>query len=303
MKRNVNLPYVSRYISGDSLNLKWLKAVTVNDNRSARHLEWHDHNELELIFPLRGHYQYEFKGHKPVSIGSDNFIVIPSGVMHRLDEAIDPPGARIHIYLKDPAHRSSLGGTFTAAEYAVLYRTLSRRPLSSLRAPPRMKASLAPLERIIIPDEEHLSDDAKMRARFLCCLVLCECGSGSLSSAGRFDNHIDNHIFDEAVEWLKRNHSTRIRMDRLIDHIGYSRPMFFDLFKRQTNMTPGEFLRNYRIKKAKEMLSRTDMSALDIGKMCGLGAPAHFSRLFKKMTGITPLAYRQRKSHPSRSST
>lgn len=299
MKRTVNLPYVSRYISGDSLNLKWLKAVTVNDNRSARRLEWHDHNELELILPLRGHYQYEFKGHKPVSIGSDNFIVIPSGVMHRLDEAIDPPGARIHIYLKDPAHRSSLGGTFTAAEYAVLYRTLSRRPLSSLRAPPRMKAALAPLGRLIIPDEEHLSDDAKMRARFLCCLVLCECVADSSSSVDRSDNH----IFDEAVEWLERNYSSRIHMDRLIDHIGYSRPVFFDLFKRQTNMTPGEFLRNYRIKKAKEMLSRTDMSALDVGKTCGLGAPAHFSRLFKKMTGITPLAYRQRKSHPSRSST
>lgn len=301
MKRTVklNLPYVSRYISGDSLNLKWLKAVTVNDNISARRLEWHDHNELELIFPLRGHYQYEFKGHKPVSLGSDNFIVIPSGVMHRLDEAIDPPGARIHIYLKDPAHRSSLGGTFTAAEYAVLYRTLSRRPLSSLRAPQRMKAALAPLGRIIIPDDEELSKEAKMRARFLCCLVLCECVAGSSSPAGRSDNH----IFDEAVKWLERNYSSRIRMDRLIDHIGYSRPMFFDLFKRQINMTPGEFLRNYRIKKAKEMLSRTDMPALDIGKACGLGAPAHFSRLFKKMTGLTPLAYRQRKSHQSRSST
>jgi len=127
----------------------------------------------------------------------------------------------------------------------------------------------------------------------------CECGSGSSSSAGRSDNH----IFDEAVEWLERNFSSRIHMDRLIDHIGYSRPMFFDLFKRQTNMTPGEFLRNYRIKKAKEMLLRTDMPALDVGKACGLGAPAHFSRLFKKMTGLTPLAYRQRKSHPSRSST
>ena len=299
MNRTVKLPYVSRYISGDSLNLKWLKAVTVNDNRSARRLEWHDHNELELIFPLRGHYQYEFKGHKSVSIDSDNFIVIPSGVMHRLDEEIDPPGARIHIYLNDPAHRSSVGGTFTAAEYAMLYRMLLHRPLISLRAPPRMKAALTPLGRIIIPDKENLSDEAKMRARFLCCLVLCECVAGSSSPAGRSDNH----IFDEAVKWLERNYSSRIHMDRLIDHIGYSRPMFFDLFKRQTNMTPGEFLRNYRIKKAKEMLLRTDMPALDVGKACGLGAPAHFSRLFKKMTGLTPLAYRQRKSHPSRSST
>ena len=58
-------------------------------------------------------------------------------------------------------------------------------------------------------------------------------------------------------------------------------------------MTPGEFLRNYRLKKAKEMLSHTNMPVLCIGKACGLGAPAHFSRLFKKMTGLTPLAYRR----------
>ena len=50
MNKIVKLPYVSRYFSGDLLNLKWLKAVTVNDNRSARRLEWHDHDELELPF-------------------------------------------------------------------------------------------------------------------------------------------------------------------------------------------------------------------------------------------------------------
>lgn len=298
MNGTVKLPYVSCYFPGDLLNLKWLKAVTVNDNRSAKYLEWHYHDELELIFPLKGHYQYEFKKHRPVSLGSESFIVIPGGVMHRLDEAIDPPGARIHIYLKTPTHRSSAVGTFTAAEYARLYRTLSQQPLRCLCAPPRLKAALAALGRIIIPDKEDLSEDAEMRVRFLCCLVLCECVSGGSGAVGRSDSH----IIEEAIEWLKRNYSSHVHMDRLIDHIGYSRPMFFDLFKKQMNMTPGEFLRNYRLGKAKEMLSQTDMPTLYVGKACGLGAPAHFSRLFKKMTGLTPLAYRQRKSQPDTTS-
>ena len=294
MRRTVKLPYASRYLSGDLLNLGWLKAVTVNDSRSARRLEWHEHDELEIIFPLKGHYKYEFKGHRPVLLGSEDFTVIPGGVMHRLDDAIDPPGARIHIYLKNPIDRSAADGTFTSAEHARLYRTLSRRPLRCLRAPPRLKAALAPLARIIIPGKEDLSEDARMRVRFLCCLVLCECVSGSSGAVGRSDSH----IFDEAVKWLERNYSSHVPMDRLVAHIGYSRPMFFDLFKRQTNMTPGEFLRNFRIRKAKEMLSRTNMPVRCVGKACGLGAPAHFSRLFKKMTGLTPLAYRQRKSKP-----
>ena len=77
-------------------------------------------------------------------------------------------------------------------------------------------------------------------------------------------------------------------------YFGYSRARFFALFKQQTKMTPSEYLRNFRIEKAKELLVRTDLPAVQIGRACGLGDPAHFSRLFSRMTGYTPLAYRRR---------
>lgn len=291
MKSKVKLPYVSRYISGERLHLGWLKAVTVNNNMSAQRLEWHAHDELELIFPLRGHYQYEFKRLKPVLLGNDGFIAIPGGVMHRMNEAIDPPGARIHIYLKNPADRSTAKGGFTAAEYSRLYQTLSRHPLTHLRVSPRLKAALSPLGRIIISGSPDLSEDSVMRIRFLCCLALCGCASRDSSAEGLSDDR----TIGDAVKWLERNYSSHVHMDRLIDHIGYSRPRLFALFKKQMNMTPGEYLRNYRVEKAKEMLLRTDMSAADVGKACGLGTPAQFAHLFKKMTGHTPLTYRRRK--------
>ena len=292
MKRTVKLPYFSRYFSGEQLNLGWLKAVTANDSMSARRLEWHSHDELEIVFPLKGQYQYEFRGRRPVSLDSESFTVIPGGVMHRLNEAIDPPGVRMHLYLKDHADRSTARGGFTAAEYARLYQALTRHPLTRLHASHQLKAALSPLGRIVLSDASDISEAAQLQARFLCCLVLC----GSVSRSSRPVDKSDSCIFDEAVEWLKRNYSSRIRMDRLIDHIGYSRPRFFELFKRQTNMTPGEYLRSYRLEKAKELLVRTDMPANSVGKACGLGTPAQFSHLFKKMTGLTPLVYRRQKS-------
>ncbi len=292
MKQTVKLPYVSHYISGEQLHLGWLKAVTVNSNASARRLEWHAHDELELIFPLRGHFQYEFMRRRKVSLGNESFIAIPGGVMHRLSEAIDPPGARIHIYLKDPADKSTAKGAFTAAEYSRLYQTLSQNPLTRLRVSPQLKAALSPLGRIIVPDSADLSEVAIMRARFLCCLVLCGCAS---HTAGK-DDISDDRVIGEAVGWLERNFSSFVHMDRLVDYIGYSRPRLFALFKKQMNMTPGEYLRSYRIEKAKSMLLRTDLSAAEVGKACGLGAPAQFAHLFKKMTGLTPLAYRAQRS-------
>lgn len=289
MEQTVKLPYCSRYFPGDQVKLGWLKAITSNDRVSARHLNWHAHDELELIFPLRGHYRYEFRGRRSVIIDNESFIVIPKDTPHRLSEAIDPPGGRLHLYLRNPSGRITPDGTFTKQEYARLYQTLSRRILKCVPSTPLLKTAIAALGKIVTTGPTPLSGDDTLQARLLCGLALCTSATGKAPAP----NKSPSRIFAEAVSWLEHNHSTCVHMDRLVDRIGYSRARFFALFKQQTKMTPSEYLRNFRIEKAKEMLVRTDLSAAHIGKACGLGDPAHFSRLFNRMTGYTPLAYRR----------
>ena len=289
MEQTVKLPYCSRYFPGDQLKLGWLKAITSNDRASARHLNWHTHDELELIFPLRGHYRYEFRGRRSVIVDNESFVLIPSGTPHRMVEAIDPPGGRLHLYLRNPSSRIIPGGTFTRQEYARLYRALFQRTLKSIPSAPLLKPTVSALGKIITQSPLPLSDDNTLQARLLSSLALCSSATGKTSAT----NKSPSRTFAEAVSWLERNHSTCVHMDRLVDRIGYSRARFFALFKQQTKMTPSEYLRNFRIEKAKEMLVRTDLSAAHIGKACGLGDPAHFSRLFNRMTGYTPLAYRR----------
>lgn len=290
MEQTVKLPYCSRYFPGAQMGLGWLKAMTSNDRISARHLNWHEHNELELIFPLRGHYRYEFKGRRGVIVDNESFLVIPSAIPHRMAEAIDPPGGRLHLYLRNPSGRITPDGTFTKQEYARLYRTLSRRALKCVSCMPLLKTAVAALGKIIATGPLPLSDDDTLQARLLCGLALCTSATGKAPAT----NKSPSRIFAEAISWMERNHSTCVHMNRLVERIGYSRARFFALFKQQTKMTPSEYLRNFRIEKAKELLVRTDLPAVHIGRTCGLGDPAHFSRLFSRMTGYTPLAYRRR---------
>lgn len=289
MEQTVKLPYCTRYFPGKQMKLSWLKAITSNDRLSARHLNWHDHNELELIFPLRGHYRYEFRGRRSVIIDNESFIVIPKATSHRMAEAIDPPGGRLHLYLRNPSGRMAPDGTFTAQEYARLYQTLSQRALKNIPSSPLLKTTISALGKIITQSPIPLSDDDVLQARLLCGLALCTSATGKVSATSRSPSR----IFAEAISWLEHNYSTCVHMDRLVERIGYSRARFFALFKQQTRMTPSEYLRNFRIEKAKELLVRTDRPAAHIGKACGLGDPAHFSRLFSRMTGYTPLAYRR----------
>ena len=152
MEQTVKLPYCSRYFPGDLIGLRWLKAVTSNDRLSARRLNWHTHDELELIFPLRGHYRYEFKGHRSIVVDNESFLIIPRATSHRMAEAIDPPGGRLHLYLRNPSGRITADGTFTAHEYARLYQTMSRRTLKSIPSTPLLKTAIAALGKIVPQD-------------------------------------------------------------------------------------------------------------------------------------------------------
>ena len=290
MEKEVRLPYCSRYFPGTQMGLGWLKAVTSNDRCAARHLNWHEHDELEITFPVKGHYRYEIGGRRTVTVDSESFIVLPRNIPHRLAESIDPPGGRLHFYLRNPSSRLSPGGSLTAQEYAQIYRSLSRISLKPIPAPPLLKTTIAALGKFIATGPMPLPDGDKMQARLLCSLALSTVATAKASAPDRSPSR----IFAEAVSWMERNYAASIHMDRLVERIGYSRARFFALFRQQTKMTPSEYLRNYRLEKAKEMLVRTKLPAAHIGKACGLGDPAHFSRLFSRMTGYTPLAYRRR---------
>ena len=295
MEREVKLPYCSRYFPGKLMKLDWLKAITVNDRLTARQLDWHAHDELEVIFPLRGHYRYEFKRRRTVMVDSDSFLVIPPNTPHRLEESIDPPGGRLHLYLRRPSGRTGRLSAFSAAEYARLYEALVGLALKAVFSSSLLKTQISPLGKIVTGSPLPLSDGDTLRVRLLCGLVLCGCETSGAISTDRSPSQ----TFAEAVRWLERNYASPVRLDRLIERIGYSRARFFSLFRRQTKMTPSEYLRNYRIEKAKEMLVNTDLPVVRVGRACGLGDPAHFSRLFSKMTGCTPLAYRRQTTRPA----
>lgn len=64
------------------------------------------------------------------------------------------------------------------------------------------------------------------------------------------------------------------------------------LFKQETGKTVNEYLTNYRIERAKEMLKDPSQKLYDICFAVGYADPSYFSKLFKKITGFTPSSYR-----------
>ena len=66
------------------------------------------------------------------------------------------------------------------------------------------------------------------------------------------------------------------------------------LFKQETGETLFEYLTKVRIERAKELLLDPQTKFYEVSEAVGYSDPSHFSKVFKKMTGLTPSAFRDR---------
>lgn len=66
------------------------------------------------------------------------------------------------------------------------------------------------------------------------------------------------------------------------------------LFKRVAGMSVMDYLQSCRIAAAKKYLAKTDYTVSEISEKCGIGDSSNFSRSFKRITGLSPLKFRQK---------
>ena len=64
-------------------------------------------------------------------------------------------------------------------------------------------------------------------------------------------------------------------------------------FKKQTGMSPINYLIKVRLSHAKTVLENFDHAVNDVSKLCGFNNPTYFSSSFKKLTGLSPTEYRE----------
>ena len=83
-------------------------------------------------------------------------------------------------------------------------------------------------------------------------------------------------------------------IETMADAINSSAPHLFKLFKKETGITPIEFVRNARLEKSCEFLENSFLQMKQIGAATGMLNDSHFTRDFKKKYGITPTEYRRR---------
>ena len=84
----------------------------------------------------------------------------------------------------------------------------------------------------------------------------------------------------EAMNYIEQNFQNPITIENIAAVCGINRSYFGKIFRNSVGQSPQEFLMNYRMVKATELLKLTSLSIADIGSAVGYENQLHFSRAF-----------------------
>lgn len=96
------------------------------------------------------------------------------------------------------------------------------------------------------------------------------------------------------IEYIEQNYSIKIKTEEIASKMFFNKNYISKLFKKETGLSIHEFVKDIRIKEACKLLSTTQNTIADIAADCGFTDMKTFYSVFKKFTGCTPKAYRDR---------
>lgn len=276
------------------LGMGWISGVRRLEFTSAKASYWHRHEETALLGCLKGEMTYEFHGIPPITLSAGSFLVIPAQVEHRHLDEVDPVGQRVELLIDVSPRSRAKYALFTPAAARTLHATLLRKALTPTKCTKDVQTAFAELYDFAKSPARTFSEPDLGYIRLLVTRIL-------FGAAMPRKTHVEQPpaMMSTVLNWIEAHYNEPIDIDRLVAKIGFSRTHVFNLFRKQTGLTPADYLIRLRVKKACESLRNTSMNSKQIAEACGFSSPSRFNAAFKRQTGLTPSQWRVRASAAS----
>lgn len=103
------------------------------------------------------------------------------------------------------------------------------------------------------------------------------------------------------IDYLDANYTDEIDSAKLAKMAGLSVSQFNRRFRQLLRISPMEYLLSVRIQEAQQLLATTGENVGDIAAATGFCDQSHFTKRFRKVTGVAPLQYRKEFREPRKS--
>lgn len=100
-------------------------------------------------------------------------------------------------------------------------------------------------------------------------------------------------FLNKIIEFINENiENPKLSIDFILDHFKLSKMQLYRKLKAISDMTAGDLIRELRMRRAEELLREGILNVSEIAYRLDFSDPFHFSKAFKKRTGISPSEYK-----------
>lgn len=103
----------------------------------------------------------------------------------------------------------------------------------------------------------------------------------------------DHPVVNRLILHMQKHYRENLKISDLAGLVSMNVDYISTVFGKKTGMTPVLYLQNIRVEQAKRMLLSSKLSVSEIALQSGFADDAYFIRVFKRLTGHTPSAYRK----------
>lgn len=250
---------------------------------------YHDHDFTELTYILSGKGTYLVDG-TTYDVEAGDVIICNPGVKH----------TNIHVNPEEPTVEFFTG--FTGFHFKGMPPNSIVMPDGShiLRTTSDSKQEISKhcYEMVAENESNKLGKYFMLKAHLMQILLLMirdiRGSEDSIQAGCNFESYNKSYAVKKIINYLNENYEHKISLDQ-IAHNMYLSPVYISkIFKEETGESPINYLIKIRLEKAKDILLTSEGKSIkSIANRVGYDDVYHFSKLFKKYYGISPLYYRK----------
>ncbi|CAN5841288.1 hypothetical protein BH18ACI4_BH18ACI4_10270 [soil metagenome] len=118
--------------------------------------------------------------------------------------------------------------------------------------------------------------------------------TAGVGASREFSGGLSGPKLRRVLAFVADNYDSDLSLAELARVAGMSTFHFAREFKRTTGTTPHQYLIQFRVERAKGLLTGSELPLVEVSSRTGFSHQSHFTRLFRRLTGTTPQSYRLR---------
>ncbi|MCM3782397.1 AraC family transcriptional regulator [Neobacillus mesonae] len=250
----------------------------------------HFHSTYEIFYLMSGKREFFIKD-RTLVISEGDIVIISPNTLHRTANTAMPKHERLVVNIHE-CHMRSMDNA-----YHEVLKPLCEREYIIVKCPPHDFPLMEALASGIIqemqdqkPGFELYSQTLVLQLLIMCCRHVSQFSIEPTESSSPMHDRMS-----EVVRYINGHYMHELSL-HMLSEIFFISPYYLSrFFKEATGFTYVEYLNSVRVKEAKRLLEQSAMKVNLIAKKVGFGSVTHFGRVFKSVTGHTPMHYRKKK--------